>query len=599
MSNVSRRMQQHVLAVALATALTAGVAVSASAAGRVDLGGLQSSEQSSFDRFIVKYRDGSSAALKSSLDNAAAAQPKKNGQALAVGHLRKLAIGADVVKANRKLDRVEAEALMRQIAADPSVEYVEVDRIMRPVLTPNDTHYGTYLWGLQDGVGGMKANQAWDASTGAGVVVAVLDTGITTHSDLGANILPGYDFISDTFVSRDGNGRDSNPQDEGDWNPVRGECYTNSPIGDSSWHGTHVAGTIAAVGNNAKGVIGAAYDAKVVPVRVLGRCGGLTSDITDAIVWASGGTVSGVPTNANPAEVINLSLGGGGSCSATYQNAINSAVGRGTTVVVAAGNDNADASGYTPASCGNVINVAATNKNGGRASYSNYGSSIDVAAPGGDSPDCSTLIVSTGNSGTTTPGTENYLCMAGTSMASPHVAGVVALMQSVATAPLTPAQVESTLKSTLRAFPASTDRPIGAGIVDAAAAVAAVTGGGTDPDPVGQTYTNSTDYNIPDNNRTGITSTINVSGRSGNASGTTQVAVSIAHTYIGDLVVDLLAPDGTVYNLHNRTGGSADGIDTTYTVNLSGEALNGAWKLRAVDRGRRDTGNINSWSITF
>ena len=599
MSNVSRRMQQHVLAVALATALTAGVAVSASAAGRVDLGGLQSSEQSSFDRFIVKYRDGSSAALKSSLDKAAAAQPKKNGQALAVGHLRKLAVGADVVKANRKLDRVEAEALMRQIAADPSVEYVEVDRIMRPVLTPNDTHYGTYLWGLQDGVGGMKANQAWDASTGAGVVVAVLDTGITTHSDLGANILPGYDFISDTFVSRDGNGRDSNPQDEGDWNPVRGECYTNSPIGDSSWHGTHVAGTIAAVGNNAKGVIGAAYDAKVVPVRVLGRCGGLTSDITDAIVWASGGTVNGVPANANPAEVINLSLGGGGSCSATYQNAINSAVGRGTTVVVAAGNDNADASGYTPASCGNVINVAATNKNGGRASYSNYGSSIDVAAPGGDSPDCSTLIVSTGNSGTTTPGTENYLCMAGTSMASPHVAGVVALMQSVATAPLTPAQVESTLKSTLRAFPASTDRPIGAGIVDAAAAVAAVTDGGTDPDPVGQTYTNSTDYNIPDNNRTGITSTINVSGRSGNASGTTQVAVSIAHTYIGDLVVDLVAPDGTVYNLHNRTGGSADGIDTTYTVNLSGEALNGAWKLRAVDRGRRDTGYINSWSITF
>ena len=146
---------------------------------------------------------------------------------------------------------------------------------------------------------------------------------------------------------------------------------------------------------------------------------------------------------------------------------------RGTTVVVAAGNSNADASGFTPASCGNVINVAASNKSGTRASYSNYGSTIDVAAPGGDSPDCTTLIVSTGNSGTKDPTTENYSCMAGTSMASPHVAAVVALMQSVASTPLTPAQVESILKGTLRAFPGSNDKPIGNGIVDAAAAVSA------------------------------------------------------------------------------------------------------------------------------
>jgi len=140
---------------------------------------------------------------------------------------------------------------------------------------------------------------------------------------------------------------------------------------------------------------------------------------------------------------------------------------------VAAGNSNADTAGFTPASCNNVIAVAATNKNGTRASYSNYGTKIDVAAPGGDSPDCFTLIVSTGNAGTGGPTTENYKCMAGTSMAAPHVAGTIALMQAVRATPLTPAQVESLLKSTLRAFPGTNDKPIGNGIIDAAAAVAA------------------------------------------------------------------------------------------------------------------------------
>ena len=376
------------------------------------------------------------------------------------------------MRADRKLDRVEAESLMRQLAADPNVDYVEVDQRMYAVLTPNDTRLSEQ-WGFGTTAAGINVRPAWDKSTGSGVVVAVIDTGITNHADLNANILPGYDFISDTFVSRDGNGRDSNPNDEGDWNPVANECYSGSPVSNSSWHGTHVAGTVAAVGNNNLGVIGVAYGAKVVPVRVLGRGGGYTSDIVDGITWSSGGTVAGVPANANPAEVINMSLGGSGTCSTTYQNAINAAVARGTTVVVAAGNDNADASGFTPASCGNVINVAATKNTGTRASYSNYGSTIDVAAPGGDSPDCTTLIVSTGNSGTKSPSTENYMCMAGTSMAAPHVAGTVALMQAVRTTPLTPAQVESILKSTLRAFPGANDKAIGNGIIDAAAAVSA------------------------------------------------------------------------------------------------------------------------------
>lgn len=452
--------KKRALAAAMAVALTAGFAGSSVAAGRVDTSGLQSADQNGFDRFIVKYRAGTSGvAQQGALDRAV----RNNAKALSVGRLRTLSVGGEVVQASRGLDRAEAENLMRQIAADPNVEYVEVDQVMKALMTPNDTHYGTYLWGLQSGTPGIKADQAWDTTSGDGVVVAVLDTGYADHSDLLANLLPGYDFISDTRTAGDGNGRDADAHDPGDY-------YRNE---DSSWHGTHTAGTVAAVGNNGKGVIGVAYGAKVVPVRVLGRGGGYTSDIVDGIAWASGGSVAGAPVNANPAEVINMSLGGSGTCSTTYQNAINAAVARGTTVVVAAGNSNADTAGFTPASCNNVIAVAATNKNGTRASYSNYGSKIDVAAPGGDSPDCTTLIVSTGNDGTDGPLTENYLCMAGTSMAAPHVAGTVALMQAVRTTPLTPAQVETILKSTLRAFPGSNDKPIGNGIIDARAAVSA------------------------------------------------------------------------------------------------------------------------------
>lgn len=456
----SHTLHQRALATAMALALTAGFAGSATAAGRVDTTGLRATDQITFDRFIVKYRDGASTvARQGNLANAT----RGSAKAVGLGRLRTLSVGADVVRADRGLDRAEAEALMHRIAADPNVEYVEVDQLMQALMTPNDTHYAAYLWGMQSGTGGIRADQAWNTTNGNGVVVAVLDTGYADHTDLNANLLPGYDFISDTRTAGDGNGRDADAHDPGDY-------FRNS---NSSWHGTHVAGTVAAIGNNGKGVIGVAYGAKVVPVRVLGRGGGYTSDIVDGIAWASGGTVSGAPANANPAEVINMSLGGSGTCSATYQNAINAAVARGTTVVVAAGNSNVDAAGFTPASCNNVINVAATNRNGTRASYSNYGAKIDVAAPGGDSPDCTTLIVSTGNAGTSGPTTENYMCMAGTSMAAPHVAGLVALMQAVRTTPLTPAQVESILKSTLRPFPGTNDKAIGNGIIDAAAAVSA------------------------------------------------------------------------------------------------------------------------------
>ena len=481
MSDVQqRRMRPHALA-ALAASVLSVLFVAPASASRVDLGGLQS--DTAFDRFIVKYKEGApensdaavrklalERATRALVEGAATRQGAPRGSALRLEHQRRLAVGGDVVRLSRKVDRVEAETLMRQLASNPNVEYVEVDQRMYPALVPNDPRLSEQ-WAFGTGNAGINVRPAWDKSTGAGIVVAVVDTGIVPHPDLDANILPGYDFISDTFVSRDGDGRDANPRDEGDWNPVANECYAGSPVSNSSWHGTHVAGTIVAVTNNAVGVAGTAFNAKVVPVRVLGRCGGYTSDIADGIVWASGGSVSGVPANANPAEVINLSLGGSGSCSATYQNAINGAVGRGATVVAAAGNSNVNVSGAVPANCPNVIAVAATTSAGSRASFSNYGAGIDISAPGQG-------ILSTLNTGTTTPGSASYAAYNGTSMAAPHVAGIVALMQSVAPTPLTPAQVESTLKATARPLPGSCSGGCGAGIANADAAVVAAMGNG-------------------------------------------------------------------------------------------------------------------------
>src|SRR5690606_2040765 len=190
------------------------------AADRVDLSGLQASEQ--HDRFIIKYVDGSpeQASAKerdASLRAATGAVPAALRRApLALRHERRMAVGAEVISTSRKLDRVEAESLMRQLAANPNVEYVEVDKLNRLVLTPNDTHFGQQ-WGYGTGAGGIRATQAWDTTSGAGTVVAVLDTGITSHSDLNANVLPGYDFISTASVGGDGNGRDSDPSDPGDY----------------------------------------------------------------------------------------------------------------------------------------------------------------------------------------------------------------------------------------------------------------------------------------------------------------------------------------------------------------------------------------------
>ncbi len=316
-------------------------------------------------RLIVKFKENHAHANHGALVSGLA---KGVGLRLGVtlNHLHRNALGADIMKIGRHVDKSEMAALIAEFKNNPDVEYVEEDRIMHALFTPNDSRYNEQ-WHYFEANGGLRLPGAWDLSTGTGVVVAVIDTGYRPHADLVANIVQGYDFISDTAISVDGNGRDSDAQDPGDWYSLN-QCGIGTGSSNSSWHGTHVAGTIAAVTNNTSGVAGVAYNAKVLPARVLGKCGGYTSDIADAIIWASGGTVSGVPANANPAKVLSLSLGGSGACDTTTQNAINSARSRGSVFIVAAGNENQNASNSSPANCTGAVVVAAVGRNGGRAS---------------------------------------------------------------------------------------------------------------------------------------------------------------------------------------------------------------------------------------
>jgi serine protease len=484
------------LCAAAVLGLGAGAVFAGVPAGAVNASAAQGAGVSDqTDRLIVKYK-GETAPSAKGLSRAAASSPMPASRkavvdqvgrklGLTIQELHTIGTGARVLKLNRKVSVAEAAKVAADlVASDSSVEYAEPDRIMHPMFTPNDPLFAQQ-WDYTDVTGGMRLPAAWDKSTGTGIRVAVIDTGYRPHVDLQGQILAGYDFITDTTISNDGNGRDSDASDPGDWT-VAGQCGTGSAASNSSWHGTHVAGTIAALTNNGIGVAGVAYGAKVVPVRVLGQCGGYTSDIADGIIWSSGGTVSGVTNIAARAQVINMSLGGGGACDTTTQTAINSARSRGTVVVVAAGNENQNASNSNPANCAGVIAVAATNKSGGKASYSNYGTIVDVAAPGGDS---GASILSTLNAGTTTPGADNYVGYMGTSMATPHVAGVVALMLAKNPA-LTPDDVEAKLKSSARAFPAACSG-CGAGIVDASAAVDAAAGTGTGT-TISETESNNT-----------------------------------------------------------------------------------------------------------
>ena len=334
-------------------------------------------------------------------------------------------------------------------------------------------------WHL-NGPHGINVNAAWKRTNGdATVVVAVIDSGVTVHPDLVGQTVPGYDFVSDTASSNDGDARDADPSDPGD-----------GAAGDpSSWHGTHVSGLIAAAANDIGGV-GVAPGVRVQMLRALGTLGGESRDLAAAINWAAGINVPGVPNNPTPAKVINMSLGTDTPqrCDAATQAAVDAVKTMGVTMVTAAGNTNSDAFWSYPGNCYGTINVGATGFDGDRAWYSNSGLGVDISAPGGDSRNSagspegtSGRIFSTSNDGVLTPGNPGYAYQEGTSMAAPILAGVVALMYSVEPT-LTNDEVWQILKTTVTPFAAGTvcsngvgtnAQLCGAGIVNAGAAVEA------------------------------------------------------------------------------------------------------------------------------
>ncbi|MEO5574162.1 MAG: S8 family serine peptidase, partial [Gammaproteobacteria bacterium] len=397
--------------------------------------------------------------------------------------------GAHVVKLPERVTVQEALVIARKLNANPSVDYAEPDFVMRLMAADEVPYNPQWDYDAPDVEGGgIDLPAAWAVTTGSpDIVVAVIDSGILPHADFRGNILPGYDFISEDrpgvfLTANDGDGRDSDASDPGDWITGVENAGRDSTKGffkgcgtkNSSWHGMHVAGTIAAASRKGGGVTGVNPAAKILPVRAWGKCGGYASDIVDAARWAAGLPVPGVPRNPYPAQVLNMSLDGPGACSMSVQQAMDEIVDAGKVVIVSAGNRDRDAAEFSPASCRGVITVAATDRAGRKAPYSNYGNVVTISAPGGDTSRLlSNGVLSTSNTGKTSPVADDYGYKQGTSMAAPHVAGIVSLMLS-ANPNLTPAQVMSALQASARAFPTGTGADCtsnicGAGIINAAA----------------------------------------------------------------------------------------------------------------------------------
>jgi subtilisin family serine protease len=392
---------------------------------------------------------------------------------------------AVLVEFSEPVDLDTAEQIATDLAADELVEWAEPDQffftstdtssgteassgtetsssdLAQTVSVPTDSDYATSQWNLWDtygisvGDGATAMTDAWAGPRGDGVTVAVIDTGITPHPDLDGQLVSGYDFVSNPEqlassrqanappVAFDGDyvdeatygslGRDANPTDPGDWRGV-------APVRDSSWHGTKIAGLIAAQAND-DFITGIAPNAKIQPVRALSWRGGLLSDIAASITWASGGKIDDVPDNANPSKVINMSFAVETMCPTALQQAIDGAIERGSILVAAAGNANDDASKFAPGNCNGVITVAATNRDGNKADYSNYGTVIDIAAPGGDAANPITTTSNTGSQTLDQPSTAGDF---GTSIAAAHVSAAAAILAS-RNASLTPSDAYTQL----------------------------------------------------------------------------------------------------------------------------------------------------------
>lgn len=381
---------------------------------------------------------------------------------------------------------LDSATLAARLSRHPEVAYAVPDQRRRALAMPNDP---LFTAGPADGSGpavgqwylrapsgerpsAVNAQGAWARVTGSpALVVAVLDTGVlANHPDLAAAVLPGYDMVDDLDTANDGDGRDADASDPGDWITLAEDGNRRGPfyqcgVADSSWHGTQVAGIIGATANDGIGMAGTAHGVRILPVRVLGKCGGYDSDIQAGMLWAAGVPVDDLPPNPTPARVLNLSLGAPGLCNAAYRSVVDeiTAPPYHAVVVAAAGNSTGHMVG-TPANCPGVIGVVGLRHSGSKVGFSDLGSAISIAAPGGNcvnidpgSP-CLYPILTTANRGTRGPEaagsiwTDSTNITVGTSFATPIVAGVAALVLS-ARPELAPHEVRATLQRTARPFP--------------------------------------------------------------------------------------------------------------------------------------------------
>jgi serine protease len=357
---------------------------------------------------------------------------------------RSLGLEHQLLVLNKTVQGQDLEDTMRRLRLDPQIESVEPNvRLRLQETTPNDTNFAQqwHLGSSQVNASALNLPTAWDRTTGSSQVVAVLDTGILPHPDLAGKVLPGYDFVTNEVVgtvstANDGNGRDSDPSDPGDWVTEQeakafGAKCTEQP--ESSWHGTFIAGQIAAASNNGQGVAGVNWGAQILPVRVSGKCGALLSDVLDGMRWSAGLHVDGVPDNTRHARIINLSFRGDVPCSSSYQTVIDEVTAAGSLLVVAAGNTPGDKGSLQlkrPADCRGVMAVGAVDAQGAKTSYSFIGSNMALMAPGG-TDGVNAPLLSTSNSGVTSPEVAIYGYKQGTSFAAPLAAGVASLMLAI------------------------------------------------------------------------------------------------------------------------------------------------------------------------
>jgi len=438
------------------------------------------------NQIIVKFKDSGKARIM----NAGTMQTLSNSAKAKLAFKRTTGGGARVLFLDQASSPEEMEKMVLRLQNRSDVEYAEIDYKRYPAAFPANAPDDKFFadgeqWYLQDNSapadrGAINAAAVWPQLTGNGVTIAVVDTGITQHPDLniGGNIIVGYDFIGldpDGTASTDGdgsNGRDADARDTGDL--VTASDKANIPAfrdddacsassdGKSSWHGTLVSGVLGARTDNAIGIAGLVPNSTILVSRALGKCGGYNSDLMDAARWSAGLSVSGVPVNANPAKIINLSLGGGGACSNTEQSAISAITTAGAVVVVAAGNEGSDSVSAAPGNCINTINVGATTRSGGETQYTNIGEEVDLSAPGGNTPTASvpfTRIITTTQNKTiglvTDNSTADYARVQGTSFSAPLVSGVIAMMLEK-TPSLTPQQIYGTLLANVTTFPTGT-----------------------------------------------------------------------------------------------------------------------------------------------